>query len=233
MTNNTPTPFKIDSIEDVTNEVRVLSLRALGNTPYAWRAGQYVCLGLGDFDSRHYSIANPPGDGALEVHVRRSGAGGLSDHICTQLNIGDTLHVEGPFGAAYFRAQHGGPLLAIAGGTGLAPMKAVVEAALQSDLNRDVHLYVGVQTERDLYLERYFIKLTHAHSNFRFITVIAEPTKNSGRRSGLVGDAVAADFPFLYGHQCYLAGPPAMVAACRSMLKLKSVPAHDIFSDIA
>ncbi len=228
-----PTPFKIDSIEDVTDDVRVLGLRTPDNTPYAWRAGQYICLGFGDFEPRHYSIANPPGDGALEVHVRRSGAGGLSDHICTSLDIGDTLNVEGPFGAAYYRARHGGPLLAIAGGTGLAPMKAVVEAALQSKLNRDVHLYVGVQTERDLYLERYFIKLMHAHPNFRYITVIAEPTENSGRRSGLVGEAVAADFALLYGHQCYLAGPPAMVAACRTMLKLKSVPAHDIFSDIA
>ncbi len=213
-------------------DVRILKLSPdPGRTLFDWRAGQYARFRIADFEPRDYSIANAPGDGDVELHVRKSHAGGLSDYICGEVKVGDTVSVAGAFGGAYFRAGHGGPLLAIAGGTGLAPMKAVVEAALRSDLSQDVHLYFGVNSAEELYLERYFIGLMRDYSNFRFVTVINDPDDSSGRRLGMVGDAVAADFQLLYGHQCYLAGPPAMAEACRTMLKLKSVPNHDMFCD--
>ena len=223
---------RIDAIDAVTPDIRLVSLSAMDGGLFVWRAGQYVSLRTQGHEPRDYSIASVPGSDRLEVHVRRSGGGGLSDALCGDLAVGDEILAQGPFGAAYFRESHGGPLLALAGGTGLAPMKAIVETALAKGLNRDVHLYVGVRTESEIYLERHFIALSRAHANFRFITVVSEPTENSGRRTGLVGDAVAADFQLLYGHQCYIAGPPAMAEACRAMLKLKSVPPHDMFCDL-
>lgn len=222
---------RVVEVEAATEDVRIVRLAAETGALFDWRAGQYASVRFRDQAPRDYSIANAPGDGALDIHVRRSGAGGVSDFVCDELAPGDAVQVQGAFGAAYFRERHQGPMLAIAGGTGLAPMKAIVEAALGSGLNKDVHLYFGVRDEREIYLERYFIGLTHTYPNFRFVTVLAEPREHSGRRTGLVGDALAADFQLLYGHQCYIAGPPAMVEACRTMLNLKSVPAYDIFAD--
>ncbi len=223
---------RIAACEQVSADVQIVTLEAAaGEQLFAWRAGQFARFHAGDLEPRDYSIANPAGSGRLELHVRRSGNGGLSDHICDRLGVGDEISVAGPFGGAYYRARHGGPLLAIAGGTGLAPMKAIVEAALAGGLTKDVHLYFGVNAADELYLERYFIDLMHQYNGFRFIAVVNDPEDASGRRHGLVGDAVAADFQLLYGHQCYIAGPPQMAEACRDMLRLKSVPPHDMFSD--
>jgi len=222
---------RVRAVEIVSPEVRVVRLEPISGSLFPWRAGQYASFRFGDFEARDYSIANAPGDDFMDVHIRRSGSGGVSDYICDALKAGDQLTVQGAFGGAYFRTAHQGPLLAIAGGTGLAPMKAIVEAAMGAGFKRDIHLYFGVRTESELYLERYFIDLMHRYPNFRFVSVISEPSENSGRRTGLVSDAVAADFQLLYGHQCYLGGPPVMVDACAHMLKLKSVPQHDIFAD--
>ncbi len=222
---------RVKAVDVASPDVRIVRLEARDGTLFDWRAGQYASFRICELEPRDYSIANAPGEGVLELHIRRSGAGGVSDFICDDLKPGDPVDVQGAFGGAYFRAKHDGPLLAIAGGTGLAPMKAIVEAALASGLKQDVHLYFGVRDESELYLERHFIELTHKHPNFRFVTVISDPKENSGRRSGFVSDAVAADFQLLYGFQCYIAGPPVMVEASVHMLGLKSVPRHDIFAD--
>ena len=226
-------PCTVTFAEMASPDVRILKLapRSESVSLFNWRAGQYARFQIADFAPRDYSIANAPSDGAIELHIRKSNAGGLSDFICDTVKVGDLISVAGAFGHAYYRAGHGGPLLAIAGGTGLAPMKAIIEAALHAGLERDVHLYVGVNAACDLYLERYFIELMRTFSNFRFVSVVNDPDDSSGRRNGLVGEAVAADFQLLYGHQCYIAGPTAMTDACRNMLKLKSVPSHDMFCD--
>ena len=224
-------PCRVAEVEQATPEVSILRLVGDDIDLFDWRAGQYASIQFGEFEPRNFSIANAPGENFIEMHIRRTGAGGLSDYICDELKSGEKIEVIGAYGSAFYRAKHDGPLLAVAGGTGLAPMKAIVEAALGDGLDKDVHLYFGVREEKEIYLERYFIELTHRYPNFRFVTVISEPSEQSGRRSGLVSDAVAADFQLLYGFQCYLAGPPPMVGASVQMLKLKSVPVYDIFTD--
>lgn len=225
---------RISHAEAVAPGLRLLRLTPEeGGALFSWRAGQYASFSMDGFEARAFSIANAPNPECIELHIRGSGRGGLGDALCHDADVGSVVDVEGPFGAAYWRDRHDGPLLAIAGGTGLAPMKAICEAALASDLKRDVHLYAGVRTETEIYLERYFIDLQKRHANFRYVCVVTEPQDpGSGRRRGLVGDAVAADFPLLYGYQCYLAGPQVMVDACRTMLKLKGVPPHDMFCDL-
>lgn len=233
MTVSTAITCCVAEAENVTADIRVLKIAPKDGAVFDWRSGQYASFEFNGYEPRDFSIANVSGAGLIELHVRRSGSGGVSDAICNEVSIGDPVAVDGPFGAAYFREQHEGPIVAIAGGTGLASMKSIVEGALATNFNKDIHLYFGVRDASEIYLERYFIGLTREHSNFRFVTVVSDKNDQSGRRRGLVGEAVAADFQLLYGHQVYLAGPPIMVDACRRMLKLKSVPSHDIFTDIS
>ena len=100
--------------------------------------------------------------------------------------------VRGPGGTAYLRVKHTGPILAIAGGSGLAPIKSIVETALYERLTQPIHMYFGVRDERDLYLEHHFQTLAFQYPNFRFTPVLSEPQGSTQRRrSGFVTDAVA------------------------------------------
>ena len=119
------TRCRVAEIEAVTDDIRILRIVATDTSLFDWRAGQYASFKIDGFEARDYSIANAPGEDFIELHIRRSGAGGFSDFICDDLKQNDPIDIKGAFGGAYFRENHKGPLLAVAGGTGLAPMKAI------------------------------------------------------------------------------------------------------------
>ncbi len=221
---------RVVEIEDATHDIRVIRLAAVEGTPLAFQAGQYVRLGFGDLPPRDYSMANRPDDKLLEFHIRNVGDG-ASGYVAHRLARGETVAVEGPFGVAHLRTDHTGPILAIAGGSGLAPMKSIVETALSGPRPQKVHFYFGARDERDIYLERRLRELEAAYPQFRFVPVLSEPARPSARRQGLVGAAVAADFTGFAGFKAYLAGPPAMVESAAAMLASRGLAADDIHAD--
>ena len=97
-------------------------------------------------------MATGPG-GMLEFHIRAMDDGEVSNFVQGGVKEGDAVAVEGPYGAAYLRDAHRGPILAIAGGSGLAPIKAIVETALAKDMPQPIYFYFGVRGECDVYLE--------------------------------------------------------------------------------
>ena len=131
--------------------------------PFDFSAGQFASVTFAGCAPRDYSMANVPGDPILEFHVRRSVGGTVSAYVAETLKIGDSVRVEGPFGASYLRESHRGPIIAVAGGSGLAPIKSIVERALAQKLPQHIHLYFGVRTERDLYLHDHFAALAKKH----------------------------------------------------------------------
>jgi len=163
--------------------------------------------------------------------------GSVSHRIATALKIGDMVKVSGPMGTSYLRAQHPGPMLCIAGGSGLAPVISIAGTALASGFVQPVHLYFGVRAERDVYFERELAGLQERHDNFRVYIVLSEPGATSSprtllpRRYGLVTDAVAADFADLGGFKAYFAGPPPMVDAATALVKTRAVGLRDIHAD--
>lgn len=221
---------EVTDVEDATHDIRVVRLVPVDAPPLAFLAGQYARLGFGALPPRDYSMANRPGEPHLEFHIRNVGDG-ASGYVAQRLAAGEEVAVEGPLGDAYFRDDHDGPVIAIAGGSGLAPMKSIVETALAGPVARPVHFYFGARDERDIYLERRLRALEAAHPQFRFVPVLSEPARPSARRLGLVGDAVAADFQHFDGAKAYLAGPPAMVESAIGMLRARGMAAADIHAD--
>jgi CDP-4-dehydro-6-deoxyglucose reductase/ferredoxin-NAD(P)+ reductase (naphthalene dioxygenase ferredoxin-specific) len=175
-------------------------------------------------------MANVPGDPVLEFHVRRSVGGTVSAYVAEALKIGDTVRVEGPFGTSYLRESHRGPIIAVAGGSGLAPIKSIVERALAQKLPQHIHLYFGVRTERDLYLHDHFAQLAKKHDTLHFTPVLSEAA-NDAYRTGLVHEAVARDFDELDGCKAYLAGPPVMVEAATKLFEQRGMRRIDIHAD--
>lgn len=209
---------RVAALDELTHDIRRVRLAIEAGGPFDFSAGQYASLAFGALPPRDYSMANRPDEALLEFHIRRMGAGSVSAYVAERLRPGDAVIAEGPLGAAHLRATHAGPILAIAGGSGLAPIKSIVETALASGSRQPIHLYVGARDERDLYLVEHFASLEAARENFRFVPVLSEPLRATRRRTGFVHEAVAADFAALDGAKAYVAGPPVMVEAATALL---------------
>lgn len=231
----------------VTHDVLRLRLTIESGGPYTFSAGQFAKLQFpfARDTPRDYSMANQPDESTLEFHIRCI-AGGLSGQIPSSLEVGDPVRVSGPFGTSYLREQHAGPVIAIAGGTGLAPIRSIVATMLDKGLRRPIHLYFGVRGERDVYAEAELREWQACHPDLAVHIVLSdEPDPETAppprqdlsagpglaRRYGLVTDAVRADFSRFEGFQAYLAGPPAMVDAATELLAAGGLAARDIHAD--
>jgi ferredoxin-NAD(P)+ reductase (naphthalene dioxygenase ferredoxin-specific) len=222
---------RVADLAPVTHDIIWLGLAIESGGPFVFSAGQYAALSFGGLPPRDYSMANRPDEAMLEFHIRRMGAGSASAYAAEQLRPGDAVTAEGPFGTCYLRAEHRGRILALAGGSGLAPLKSIVETALARGRRQPIHLYYGARDERDIYLEDHFLGLAQRHANFRYTAVLSEPGAPSRRRRGLVHEAVAADLADLAGAKAYLAGPPAMVEAAAALFRARGLPRGDIHAD--
>ena len=177
-------------------------------------------------------MANWPGDPELEFHIRRVPGGAATERIHGRISVGDRVRVEGPFGSSYLREKHAGPILCVAGGSGLAPIKSIVETALADGMRQPIHIYFGVRTARDLYLSDHFERLEARHTNVTFTPILSQAPHQRAWRSGLVTEAVAQDLKDLDGWKAYVAGPPAMVEAAMQVTSERGLRAADLHADI-
>jgi naphthalene 1,2-dioxygenase ferredoxin reductase component len=222
---------RVRALAQATHDIRIVTLEILSGGPFSFTAGQYAQVRFGDLPARDYSMANRPDQSDLELHIRQVGGGTASVFAGTRLEVGDTVTVEGPYGTSYLREHHTGPILAIAGGSGLAPITSIVESALGRGMQQPIRLYVGVRDERDLYREAALAALAAAHPNFRFTVVLSEPHGPTARRTGFVHQVIAAELGDIDGMKAYLAGPPPMVEATSAMLTERGVRREDIHAD--
>lgn len=219
-------------LEQATHDIRIVRLRIDAGGPYDFSAGQYARVRFPGQPARDFSMATRPGEPELQFHVRAMAGGSVSRFVATALKVGDKVQVDGPMGLAFLRHEHKGPVLAVAGGSGLAPIKSIVETALiDKKFRQPVHLYFGVRDERDLYLEDRFRQLAAEHPNLSFVPVLSEPSGRTGRRTGLLHEAIAQDLGDLDGWKVYLAGPPVMVEAVAGLAERLGARAADIHAD--
>jgi CDP-4-dehydro-6-deoxyglucose reductase/ferredoxin-NAD(P)+ reductase (naphthalene dioxygenase ferredoxin-specific) len=225
------TRSRIDAIEHLAHDVVGLRLTMLDEKPMTYSAGQYATLLFDDLPPRDFSMANVPGTNELEFHLRVVPGGRVSGHAATNARIGDTLEVRGPFGAAYVREQHDGPVLLAGGGTGLAPMLAIADALLARNPARAITFYVAARDVRDLYAGARIDALAAAHPSLRVHRVLSDATGVHPHRSGTAAAAIAADATDRTGWKAYVAGPPAMVDTVVAELETQGLARRDIHAD--
>jgi ferredoxin-NAD(P)+ reductase (naphthalene dioxygenase ferredoxin-specific) len=221
----------VRELDRMTHDTVRLRLSIEAGGPFDFTAGQFSQVSFDGLPPRDYSMANRPGDTLLEFHIRQIADGTSSAYANTQLQVGDTVHADGPHGISYYRAKHTGPIVALAGGSGLAPIKSIVEEALAQGAAQPIYLYFGVRDTRDLYLEEHFRDLAARHANLTFIPVLSEPSGATAHRTGYLADVVAADFADLDGAKVYLAGPPIMVETCVEQVRERGVGNEDCHAD--
>jgi len=215
--------------EPVTHDITRLLL-SINGTPLAFAAGQFAQLIFHGLPRRPYSMANKPGESVLEFHIRRIPHGVVSAYVANQARLGETLKLEGPYGMAYLRTQDACPLLLVAGGSGLAPIKSILLAVLALPSTHPIYLYHGVRDTCDLY-ERESLTALAQLPLFHFRPTLSMPSQATRHRTGFVHEAVAADFTTLEGFTVYLAGPPPMVEATTEVVRHLGVRVDDVHAD--
>ena len=230
-------PCRVESIDKPAPDVAIVKIKLPANERLQFLAGQYIDFLLKDGRRRSFSLATPPHDDALlELHIRHVPGGHFSEQLFSQFKGREILRFEGPFGTFFLREESDKPIIFVAGGTGFAPIKGIIEHALQHriDATRPMVLYWGVRAKRDLYLPDLPGQWQQASRNFTFIPVLSEsaPEDDWPGRSGLVHQAVQDDFADLSGYQLYVCGGPAMVdAARRSFIDARGLPPEEFFAD--
>lgn len=226
-------PARVARRERLSHDVMALFLQLPKGTKFDFLAGQYVDILLADGRRRSFSLACPPGeDVLLELHLRHVPHGQFTDYVFNQMPDRALLRIEGPLGGFYLReSDH--PAILVGGGTGFAPLKGMLEQAFARRLSRPLHLYWGVRARRDLYMDRLAREWRRAHPQFRYTPVLSEPQPQDQwtGRSGLVHEAVAADYPDLAGHEVYMSGPPVMIQAGKDCFTARGLPLERLHYD--
>jgi CDP-4-dehydro-6-deoxyglucose reductase, E3 len=199
-----------------------------------WLPGQYVDVLLEDGKRRAFSIAVAPHLGPnLELHVRHVAGGGFTSFVFDELEVGDTLRIEGPLGTFVPREDSERPMLFVAGGAGFAPIKALVEHFLHLGTRRRMRLYWGARGADDLYLRELPQRWTKDAHDFAWQAVLsdAEAARAAGMRAGFVHEAVLEDHPDLSAFDVYMSGPPAMIDAGRRLFVESGLPEDRLYYD--
>jgi NAD(P)H-flavin reductase/quinol-cytochrome oxidoreductase complex cytochrome b subunit len=217
----------------LTHDVMRVILKLPGNDRIPFKAGQYINIILEDGQRRAFSFANPPqlGD-IIELQIRLMPGGKFTTHVFESMKVGDEVRFEGPVGDFTLRESER-PIVFVAGATGFAPVKSMVEDAFRRGLKREIYLYWGVKQLRDLYLPELPRQWEKDHANFHFIPVLSEaaPEDDWSGRTGMVHEAILADFPELKGHEIYACGSVRMVEAIFPFLKAHGAEDGQCFSD--
>ncbi len=223
---------EVVSVERRTVDVAVLQIRT--GQPYGFQPGQSFAMELAQRPRlwRYYSPANAQReDGTMELHVQRVDGGQVSGVLVRSLKAGDTMRLGAPIGdqLAWSRPDHR-DLLMVAGGTGLAPLRAVVDEidrAWQAEgRGPRVHLFHGVRVPWGLYDGEWLGSLAASRPWFDYTPVVSDDRSYPGAR-GLVG-SVAAGSQSWHGRVAMVCGGPGMVSHTVNELTAAGLPLEDI-----
>lgn len=228
-------PCRVASLERVASDVMIVKVKLPASEPFRFRAGQYIDFLLANGRRRSFSIANPPEQAEhLELHVRKVEGGRFTAHVFETMKPRDILRFEGPLGTFFLRESTERPMILLAGGTGFAPIKGIVEHIIERGIRRDMTLYWGARQREGLYMDALARSWEDTLPGFRYVPVLSDADADhawSGRR-GLVHTAVLSDHPDLSGHDVYACGAPGMIDAARSdFLITGGLPESCFFAD--
>ncbi|MFI5805592.1 globin domain-containing protein [Streptomyces sp. NPDC051561] len=206
-----------------TPDIAVVTLRP--DQPYPFLAGQYTSLETPWWPRiwRHYSFAAAPrADGLLTLHVKAVPAGWVSNALVHRARPGDVLRLGPPAGSMTVDHTTDSGLLCLGGGTGIAPIKALVEDVAEHGARRPVEVFYGARTDFDLYDIDTMLRLAKSHSWLSVRPVVDDRAQ--------FPDAVRKFGPWT-AYDAYLSGPPGMIRSGLDALRTAGVPGNRIRHD--
>jgi CDP-4-dehydro-6-deoxyglucose reductase len=227
-------PCRVTEIEKLNHDVIRLFLKLPSSERLQFLAGQYIDLLLSGGKKRSFSLANAPhNDEMLELHIRHYEGGLFSEYAFHELKESALLRFEGPLGTFFLREDSERPIIMVAGGTGFAPIKGIIEHALHFGDQRPIHFYWGARKEEDLYLNQLAQTWADEHEHISYTPVLSETDdgNNWQGRTGFVHEAILEDIEDLSKYEIYTCGPPPMVHAVLDSFVERGLPEEYIYSD--
>ena len=227
-------PCRVTRKRQLGHDVIGLELMLPASERLQYLPGQYVDVLLRDGRRRAFSLANAArDDDRLELQIRRVPGGTFSEYVFQHLKERALLRLRGPLGSFYLRKKDHRPVILMAGGTGFAPIKAIVEGALADGFAGKMHLYWGVRARRDLYMHELASAWAAAHETLEYTPVLSEPLPGDewSGRTGFVHDALGEDFADFSPFTVYASGPPIMVAGGREQCIARGLDPARFHSD--
>jgi CDP-4-dehydro-6-deoxyglucose reductase len=223
-------PTRISSLEKLAPDVLSVKLRFPPNTPFPFLAGQYIdVIGPGGI-RRSYSVANAPAsDNQLQFHIRAVESGAMSQYWFDQAKVNDLLRINGPLGSFFTRHLSGLHLVFLATGTGIAPVKAMLEQLATGQLDDQplsTTLYWGGRQQQDLYADP-----SQWHPSLRYVPVLSRAPDDWTGARGHVQHSLLGDKPDWANTVVYACGSNAMIQSAKAELTEAGLPAKRFYSD--
>lgn len=230
-------PGYIEKYRRLTHDIIELGIRLDEAIP-AYLAGQYAQLGIPGFidQPRSYSFASAPQDGDIETinfYIRLVPGGHMTSWLHDSDRTGSKVEVCGPYGNFWLRKAEG-PAIFICGGSGMAPIKALLEQVTSNGFDRDVTMIFGARTQRDLYCSEELEEIAAgSEGRFRYLPVLSEEPADSDWKGlrGMCTEHIVSSVPEISACDAYLCGPPGMVDAAICVLNDNGVNEERIFFD--
>lgn len=228
-------PARVIDKEFLAPDVVRLRLKLPAAQRLQFLAGQYVDALISEGRRRAFSIASSPSlEDEIELHVRHVDGGDFTGWVFDQLTERDILRMEGPLGTFFVRNDKPErPMIMMGGGTGFAPLKAMVENLIEHGDRREIHFYWGARNSEELYLDELPRKWAVEHDHIHYRSAVSGPGAGpaADRYAGFVHEAVLEDHPELSGFDVYMSGPPAMIETARKAFLKRGLPEDRLFFD--
>lgn len=216
-------------VEDLGPEIRQFTFETV--EPVDFLPGQYAILHFGERLRRCYSMCNLPRDNVLQFIAKRY-ANGAGSNALAALRPGESITIEAPFGVCTLQRKPGRKVF-VAGGTGIAPILAMVREAAEQRLNFEaaVHVIYGARTPADLAAAEMLEDATIRVPGAQYLPVVEDTPSGWPHAKGFVTDAIAATIADPRSAEFYVAGPPVMVNAVKALLRRADVPITQVHYD--
>jgi CDP-4-dehydro-6-deoxyglucose reductase len=221
------TPCKVSSI-DKRAQFAIFKFRLPPAAAFKYQPGQYINLSYQGV-TRSYSIANANSNDGIELHIRRVSDGVMSELLFSDVTVNSLLRMDGPIGTFFVRPDTK-PIIFLAGGTGFAPVKAMVESLISEGSSRDIFIYWGMNSSKDFYSDLP-IEWASDFKNIKYIPVVSSDDHHWDGRKGLVHKAVIEDIQDMSNSCVYACGSPQMIAAAKQDFIHAGLLEKQFFSD--
>ncbi|MDC9591332.1 NAD(P)H-flavin reductase [Xenorhabdus sp. XENO-10] len=205
---------KVTSVDSITDTV--YRVRLLPDSPFSFRAGQYLMVVMDERDKRPFSMASPPSEKQIiELHIGASELNLYAMAVMDRILDQKIIDIDIPHGQAWFREDSENPMLLIAGGTGFSYTRSILLAALEKNPNREISIYWGGRELQHLYDLGALQSLSESYPNLTVVPIVEQVDEHWRGRTGTVLSAVLEDFGSLANHDIYIAGRFEMAKIAR------------------